>query len=127
MIFTEIAERKAIQVPAVGGIAERAEICIVGRNDNGAAARGEQPMEFLDCPYNVRHMLDHVRGADLAEGAVTKGEREMIEAGDNVGPGIRTVVETNSARVLIEPAPDVENWKLAYRTRRAGRCLSSSG
>lgn len=126
MIFTEIAKRKAIQVPAVGGIAERAEICVVGRDDNRAAARSEQPVKLLDCAYNIRHMLDHVRGADLAERAVTKGKREVIEAGDNVGPGVGAAIETNRAGVFVEPAADVENWKLAYRTGRAGGCLSSS-
>jgi hypothetical protein len=33
----------------------------------------------------------------------------MIQAGDNIGPGMRAAVETNGAGVLIEPAPDVEN------------------
>jgi hypothetical protein len=84
-------------------------------------------MELLDCAYNVRHMLDHVRGADLAERAVAKGKREMVQAGDNIGPGIGAAVETNGAGVLIEPASDVENWKLAYRTRCAGGCLSRRG
>jgi hypothetical protein len=71
-------------------------------------------------------VFDHVRGADLPEGAVAEREREMIQACDHVYPSMRVPIQAYGARVLIEPAPHVEDWELAYGTRRASclRCRS---
>ncbi len=38
VIFAEVAERKAIQMPTMCWIAKRAEIRVMRRNDNDAAA-----------------------------------------------------------------------------------------
>jgi hypothetical protein len=120
MILTKVAERKTIQVPAVAGIAKRAEIGVVRRYDDGASAGCKQPVKFFDGAYHVRDMLDHVDGADFAERAVTERKGEMIQAGDYVSPGMGITVEADCAWMLVEAAPYVKNWKLAYRTRRFG-------
>jgi hypothetical protein len=127
MVLTEIAERKAIQVPAVGGIAKRAEVGVMGRNNNDPAARDEQPVEFFDSSDHISYVFDHVRGANLAEGAVAERKWEMIQVRDDVGSGMRAAIQAYGAGVLVEPAADIENWELAYRTGSAGGCLSFGG
>lgn len=113
MIRTEIAEGKAIQVPAVGGIAKGAEISVVGCNDDDAAARRQQSVELFYRADHVSDVFNDVGGADLTEGAVAEREWEMIQAGDDVGPGMRVAIEAYGARVLVEPAAHIENGKLA--------------
>lgn len=127
MVLTEIAERKAIQVPAVGGIAKRAEVGVVRRNDDDPAARDEQPVELFDGAYHISYVFNHVGGADLAEGAVAERKWEMIQVRDDVGPGMRVAIQAYGAGVLVEAAADIENWELAYRTGSAGGCLSFVG
>ena len=112
MVWTEIAEGKTIQVPAVGGIAKGAEISVVGGNDNGAAAVSQQPVELFHGAYYVNYVFDHVDGAYLAEGAVSEREREVIEVGNDVGSNTRVAIQAYSARVFVKTAAAVENGQL---------------
>ncbi len=73
VIVAEVAEGKAVQVPAMSGIAERAEIGIVRRDNHGLAARGEQAMELFHSSDDVRDMLDHVNRAHFAKRVIRKG------------------------------------------------------
>ena len=124
MVLTEIAERKAIQVPAVRGIAKGAEISVMRRNDDDPAARREQAVELFHRVYHIRYVFDDMGGANLAEAAVAKREWEMIQVGDDIGPGMRIAIQAYRPTVFVEPAADIENGKLAYRTGSAGGCLS---
>lgn len=105
------------------GITKRTEIGVVGRNDNDAAARCEQPMELFNRGDNFSYVFDDVRGADLAEGVVAEREREMIQACDHIRPSMRVPIQAYGAGVLIEPAPYVKYRELEYRTSRADACL----
>ena len=67
MILPEIPERKAVQVPAVGGIAKGAEIGIVRCHDNHFAAGSQQPVEFFHCAENVRDMFYDMDCPDFAK------------------------------------------------------------
>jgi len=127
MIVTEITERKAIQVPAVGGIAKGAEIGVVGRNDDDAAARCKQAMKLLHRADHVGYVFDDVGGADLAEGAVAEWEWETIQVCDDVGPGVRVEIQAYCTGILIEPAAHIENRKLAYKTGTGRGRLSFGG
>lgn len=127
MILTEIAERKAIQVPAVGGIAKGAEIGVVRGNDNDSAAGYEQAMELFYRADHVGYVFDDVGGADLAEGVVAEWKWEMIQVCDHVRPGMRTTIQADSAGVLVEPAADIENGKLAYGNGRRSWRLKFGG
>jgi hypothetical protein len=40
---------------------------------------------------------------------------------------MRVAIQAYGAGVLVEAAADIENWELAYRTGRAGGCLSFGG
>jgi hypothetical protein len=119
VIATEIAERKAIQVPAMGGIAKGAEISVMWRNDDDPTARCEYAMELFYSADHISYVFDDVDGADLAEGAVAERKWEMIQVRDDVGPGMWASIQAYGAGVLVEPAADIENWALAYRTGRA--------
>jgi hypothetical protein len=119
VVLAEIAKRKAIQVPAVSGIAKRAEISVVGRNDNDATSRCEQAVKLFNRADYVGYVFDHVCGSDLTECTIAEWEREVIQVCDNIRPSMRVPIQAYSARLFIEPAPHIENWKLAYRTGRA--------
>jgi hypothetical protein len=84
MIFAKMAQREAVQVPAMGRIAKRAEIGVVGRHDDQSPARSEQPVEILHRPHDARDVLDHMRTADFVERAVGKGQGRLIEICDNI-------------------------------------------
>ena len=52
-------------MPAVSGVAKGAEIRIVWRNDDGAAAGRKQPVELFDRADDVGDVLDHVYSANF--------------------------------------------------------------
>lgn len=85
MILAEMTQRKAVQVPAMGRIAKRAEIGVVRRHDDQQPARSEQPVEILHCPHDARDVLDHMRAADFIERAIGKGQGRLVKVRDHVG------------------------------------------
>ena len=108
MIFAEIAQGKAVQMPFVGRIAKRAEIRVMGGDDKDAAPGLEEPVEFLDGPDDVRDVLDQMDCADFTKRAVPEGEREMVEIGKYVRIGVRVAVDADCARIFLDPAAYVE-------------------
>ncbi len=98
-------------MPAVGGVAKRAEICVMRRNDDGAATRGEQPVEFFHGAYHVGDVLDDMRYAQLAKRVIAERIREMVEVSQDVGVSAGIAIDTDGARVFIAAAADVQNRK----------------
>ena len=127
MILPEITERKTVQVPTVGGIAKGTEICVMWRKDNGTATGCQQPVELFHGADDVSHVFDQVNRTNLSEHAVAEREREMIQIRDHIGPGAWIPIQAYSAGLFIEPAADIENRQLAYRTRGADGYLRFRG
>ena len=109
VIHAEIAQGKAIEMPAVRGIAKRAEIGVMRGHDDDAAARCQQAMELFDGADHVGDVFDQVYGADPGERVIAKRERKVIEVGDNVGAGVEVAIQSDRAGVLIYSATNVED------------------
>src|SRR5258705_116250 len=73
VVGAEVAEGERVEVPAMSGIAEGAEIGIVRGLDADAAAGAHQAMKFLHGGDHVGEVLDDVDGAQLVERVI--GER----------------------------------------------------
>ena len=108
MIFAEVAQRKAVQMPLMGRIAERTEIGVMGGDDQDAPTGLEQPMEFLYGPDDVRDMFDQVDRADFTKARVLKREREVIEIRDHVGIRVNVPINSDCARMLLDSTADVK-------------------
>jgi len=93
----------------VCGITKGAEIGVVGSDDEDAAAGACEAVELLDGADDGGDMLDHVDGADLVEGVVAEGIREMIEVAEEVGAAGGIAVNAYGARVFVDSAADIEN------------------
>ena len=117
MIFAEIAQREAIQVPAVRGIAKRAEIGVVGCNDKNAATRRRDAVEFFDRADDVGDMFDHVNGADFPESVIAKRKRIAVEICDDIRARVRIAIDADATGIFVDAAADIENGKLPRSTR----------
>src|SRR5450432_95759 len=95
-------------MPAVGGVAERAEIGIVRRLNAHAAAGSHEPMKLLHSADHVGDMLDDMDGSELVEGVVGKRVGDVVEIAENVGAGGGIAVYADRSRILIDAAADVE-------------------
>ena len=60
MVVPEIAHRKAVQVPPMGGIAERTEVRVMGRDDDSPAIRRQEAVELFHCPYYIGDMFNNM-------------------------------------------------------------------
>src|ERR1700722_15531961 len=109
MVLAKITKREAVQVPAMRGVAERAEVGVMRRRDKKPAAGLQHPMKFLHGPDDVGHVLDDVDSAQLAERAVAKRVWKTIQVAKHVGAGIRVAIHANGSRVFVNSAADVEN------------------
>jgi hypothetical protein len=67
VIRSEVAEREAVQMPAVCGIAKRAEVRVVGSCNVYLSTRTKEAMKFLHCAYDVGDMFNHVDGTHVVE------------------------------------------------------------
>lgn len=112
MILTEIAKGETIEVPAVGGIAKRTEIGVVRRDDKGATARREQAMKLFYSADHIGDMLDDVNGTELMKRVVAKWERKAVEIGNDVCARIWIAIDTNGARMLVQPTADIKNQQI---------------
>ena len=100
-------------MPAVSGVAERAEIRIMRRNNEDAPSGADQPVKFLHCADYVGDVLDDMDRAQLIESSVAKRVRKTVEVADDVSMGIGIQIDSNSARVLVDSTADVENARAA--------------
>ncbi len=109
IVFAEIAQRKAIQMPAMSRVTEGTEIGVVRSNKNSAPARGQHAMELFHSSDHIAHMLDYMNGPDLPERVVSEWKRIAIEVGDNIGPGVSVAIEPNRSGIFVDAAADVQN------------------
>ncbi len=107
----------------MGGVAERTEVGVVRCGDENPPIRGQQAMEFLHRPDDIRNMLDDVYRPHLSEGAVAKWKREVVEVRDDVGFGVGVAVEPDRSGVFIDSAADIEHGQSAQRAVRVGGLL----
>src|SRR5580698_6618450 len=108
MVLAEITEGETVQMTAVSGIAEGAEIRIVRGFDAYRAARPHHPVEFFHSGHNVRHMFDHVDGQQPVEGTVPKWVGKAVEIAKDVGAGGAVPIDPDGSRLLVNPAAHVQ-------------------
>ena len=80
---------------------------VVRGDDDDAPAIGEQAVKFFHGADDVANMLNDVHGANLSEAAVGKGERELVEIGNDVGAGFRIAIEADGAGIFVNAAANV--------------------
>lgn len=109
MVLAEVAQREAVEVPAVARIAKRAEIGVVRGDDENPAARSKQPVELFHSADDVTHVLNDVNGANFGERGIFEGKRKAVEVGDDIGVRVAVTIDPDCAGVLIDSAADVED------------------
>ena len=82
------------------------------RHDHGPPARRKQPVKLFHRTDYVRHVLDDMNSPNLAECAIAKRKRIVVQVGYHICARVRIAVEANRARIFIDPAADVEDRKL---------------
>ena len=85
------------------------------RDDYGPASWCKQPVELFHCADDVRHVLDDMNGPHLAEGAITKWERILVQICNHVRTRVRIAVEANCAGILVDAAADIEDREFGRR------------
>src|SRR5579872_4025577 len=108
VILAEVAERKTVQMPAVGGIAERTEVGVVRCHQKHAPRWRGHAMKFLHGGDHVRDMLDDMDGAHARERIVAKRIRKAVEIADDVGAAARIPVDADGAGIFVDAAADVQ-------------------
>lgn len=109
IVRAEVPQREAVQVPAVRGIAERAEVGVVRRRDVHRSAGLQQPVELFDGADHVGDMLDDVDRADVIEALIAERVREPVYIHDRVRRRARNPIDADRAGILVYPATDVED------------------
>ena len=109
-------------MPAMRGIAERAEIRIVRSRDKNFPAIAQQPVKLLYGANDIGNMLDDMNRVHLIECSVNERIRKLVEIAENIRPCAGNPIDPNRARILIQTAADVEN---ARSLTNADRHLSS--
>src|ERR1700685_303470 len=109
VILAEVAERKTVQVPAMGRVAEGAEVGVRRRGDDEAAAGREHTMKLLHGADDVGDVLDDMNGAQLGEGAVADGIRKTVQVAEHVGARVGSAIKADRAGIFVDAAADVEN------------------
>src|ERR1700689_4722984 len=84
VIVTEIAQREAVEVPTVSGVAEGAEVGVVRRDNQNFAAVANHTMELLHGTDHVGDVLDNGDGLERVETGIAERIGEMIQVGQNV-------------------------------------------
>lgn len=93
-------------------------------HDDDSTAGCKQAMELFHRPHYVSDMLDQMYGANLSEGVVVEGEREVIEVGDDVGARVEVAINSDRAGVLVYSATYIEDQ--ASRIRRQSSSVSTA-
>ncbi len=117
MIFAEIAQREAVQVPLMRRIAERTEVRVMRGDDENVAAWLEQAMKFLNGADDIRDVLDEMDGTDLTKGTVAKRKGEVVKIRDDIRVGVRISINPNCARIFLNAAAYVE-YRADWTDRR---------
>ncbi len=82
-------------------------------------------MEFLERADDIGYVLNHVNRPHLAKGTVAKRIGEVIQVGDDIRAGIGIPINTDGARIFVDPAADIQNRQLVHRARRRDRRLDN--
>ena len=88
-------------MPAVGGVAERAEVGVVRGDDDDFAAGLGEPVELFHGADDIGGVLEEVDSPDLPKCVIAEGERDVIEIGNDVGARMWIAVDTKRAGVLV--------------------------
>src|SRR5580704_5090063 len=108
-------------MPAMGGIAERAEIRVMGSGDEDGAARFGDAVKFFHGGDVVRYMFDDVLGAEMVEGIIAEGQAALVQMAEHIGGRGWIHIEANGAGVFCRPTAYVEN---AWQSGSCGRFCS---
>ena len=117
MILTKVAERIAVQVPAVRRVAKRAEVGVMGRGNEHPAPRQKHAVKLLHRGHHVGYVLDNMTGAQLNKRSVAKGIRKTVQIDYYVSAGAWVAIDADRPWVLIDSAPYVEDppWLICRR------------
>lgn len=127
MVFTEITQGEAIEVPAMSRVAKGAEIGVMWRHDDNAPAGHEKAMKLFQGPHYVHDMFYDVNGANLSKCGIAEWERKMIEIGDDVGVCVWVLIDADRAWIFVDSAAYIQNRNLpAVMRRRTRRVYRSS-
>jgi hypothetical protein len=107
MIFTEIAEREAVQVPTVSWITEGAEIGVMRSDNERPPTRLKQAMELLHQADNISDVFDDMDSPHFLKAVVAKGKGDMVEISDNIGIRVCVSINADSAGVFFDTAADI--------------------
>ena len=106
-------------MPAVCGIAKRAEIRVMWGDDHNPPTRRSQSMKLLQRLNYIGYMLDDVDGANFSKRCVPKRKGKAIYISYNVRPGIWVAVDAYRARVLLNAATDIKYRELGSEIVRS--------
>ena len=95
-------------MPAVRGVAERAEVGVVRRFDHDPGAGLSDAVELFDRADDIGDVLDDVDEPDLREDAVAERQLAGIDVGDDVGSGVRIAVDPDGVRAFVLTTTDVK-------------------
>src|SRR5579875_1123733 len=84
MNLPEIAERKAVQVPPVRGIAPGNEVRVVRRHKVDRPTGSGHPVNFRHCVHEVVQVLDDMNSPNLVKPVVAKW-KPLVEVADHIG------------------------------------------
>ena len=102
----------------MGGIAERAEIGVMGRFNAYGAAGTHQAVKLLHGADHVVHVLDDVDGGEPVEGAIGERVGEMVEVRQHIGTAGGIAIDSDGTGLLVDPAADIEDSFRRWQTRR---------
>ena len=89
-------------------IAERAEVRVVGGNDDDAAAGTNQAVKLLHRAKHVIDVLDDVNRTERVERTVGERVGKTVQLAEDVGAAPRVPVDADGTRLLVDAAADVE-------------------
>lgn len=105
----KVIERKRIEMPAVSGITERAEISVMRRGDEDRSTSSCDAVEFLHGGDDVGDVFDDVNGADFVKYAFAKGKRAAVNVAEDIGRGTGIFVNANGAGRFYDTAADIKD------------------
>ena len=108
VVGAEVAEREAVEVPAMGGVAEGAEVGVVRRYQEDAPGWADDAMEFLHGANDIGHVLDDMDGAQGVEGVIAERIRKTVEVAEDIGAAAWVAIDSDGAGMFMDAAPDVQ-------------------
>ena len=93
----------------MGRVAERAEVGVVGRLDDDAAAVPADAVHVVHRRDHIGDVLDHVNQPDFVENIVAKGQPAAIDIADHVRVGIAVTIDSKGARLLVAATSNIKD------------------